>query len=148
MLFSVSCTPDRQRLDAALEAAGDNRAELEKVLRHYKGDTLKYRAARFLIENMPYHTYYVGKELEKYKKYFICFPLTRKTPAELMDSLKEADGAFFMGSLYRKRTLRPSIPLFGEEHRPCLPGMEGAALGAECDLSGLLRIHPSLPCRR
>lgn len=73
VLFSVSCTPDRQRLDAALEAAGDNRAELEKVLRHYKGDTLKYRAARFLIENMPYHTYYVGKELEKYKKYFICF---------------------------------------------------------------------------
>lgn len=56
VLFSVSCTPDRQRLDAALEAAGDNRAELEKVLRHYKGDTLKYRAARFLIENMPYHT--------------------------------------------------------------------------------------------
>ena len=105
VLFSVSCTPDRQRLDAALEAAGDNRAELEKVLRHYKGDTLKYRAARFLIENMPYHTYYVGKELEKYKKYFICFPLTRKTPAELMDSLKEADGAFFMGSLYRKKDI-------------------------------------------
>ena len=46
----TSCQPDR--LDTALELAGENRAELEKVLAHYKNDKPKYRAARFLIENM------------------------------------------------------------------------------------------------
>ena len=42
-------------LQTALNHAGDNRVELEKVLRHYEEDTLKLRAAKFLIENMPYH---------------------------------------------------------------------------------------------
>lgn len=33
-------------------------AELEKVLVHYKNDSLKLLAAKFLIENMPaYYTY-------------------------------------------------------------------------------------------
>ncbi|MDR2968693.1 MAG: transglutaminase-like domain-containing protein, partial [Tannerellaceae bacterium] len=37
--------------------AGENRPELEKVLAYYSTseDSLKYRAACFLIENMPYH---------------------------------------------------------------------------------------------
>ncbi len=41
-------------LTAALEAAGSNRGELEAVLDHYRGagDTLKLRAAGFLLENM------------------------------------------------------------------------------------------------
>ena len=103
ILCAVSCTHDNQRLEAALSLAGENRAELEKVLRHYEDDTLKYRAARFLIENMPYHTYYDGKELEKFRKYFTCFTHTRKTSSELIDSLKKADGEFFMGSLQRRR---------------------------------------------
>jgi len=43
--------------------AGDNRKELEKVLKHYKqnpADSLKFRAAEFLIINMPgkYSKYY------------------------------------------------------------------------------------------
>ena len=42
-------------LQTALTHAGENRMELEKVLRHYEEDTLKLRAAKFLIENMPYH---------------------------------------------------------------------------------------------
>jgi hypothetical protein len=44
---------------AALKAAGDNRGELEKVLGHYaaQDDTLKLRAAYFLIGNMEGHGY-------------------------------------------------------------------------------------------
>lgn len=42
-------------LSYALEAAGENRYELEKVLAHYKNDSLKQEAARFLIQNMVYH---------------------------------------------------------------------------------------------
>ena len=42
-LFSCS-VPDR--LEIALQFAGDNRPELEKVLVHYKDDSLKLHAAR------------------------------------------------------------------------------------------------------
>ncbi|WP_455628563.1 hypothetical protein [Parabacteroides chinchillae] len=53
-LLSCSSEEDK-RLVAALKFAGDNHIELEKVLTHYKDDTLKLKAARFLIENMPQH---------------------------------------------------------------------------------------------
>ena len=58
--FLSSCNP---QLDAALEQAGSNRDEMEKVLAHFKDDpdTLKYSAAVFLIENMPYHYTQDGK---------------------------------------------------------------------------------------
>jgi hypothetical protein len=45
-------------MEAVLKRAGGNRPELEKVLQHYSvnpGDSLKYKAAVFLIENMPGH---------------------------------------------------------------------------------------------
>ena len=55
LLLLLTACQSKDRLDLALEYAGDNRAELEKVLEHYRGDEMKYHAARFLIENMPYH---------------------------------------------------------------------------------------------
>lgn len=42
----------------ALASAGDNRAELEAVLNYYRQDTEKYRAAKYLIVNMPGHYSY------------------------------------------------------------------------------------------
>jgi hypothetical protein len=44
-------------VEYALQLADNNRSELEKVLEHYRmqKDKLKYRAAEFLIANMPYH---------------------------------------------------------------------------------------------
>lgn len=52
-----ACSPEDsgKRLAYALERAGENRMELERVLAHYEGDSLKREAARFLIENMPYN---------------------------------------------------------------------------------------------
>ncbi len=41
------------RLEQALEFAGENRPELEKVLEHYRDSGLKYRAACYLIERLP-----------------------------------------------------------------------------------------------
>ena len=49
----LACHPEKSRLEEALEAAGGNRSELEQVLEHYRGDSLKSLAAQFLIENMP-----------------------------------------------------------------------------------------------
>ena len=52
VLGMLSCT-HRTALELSMEQAGANRPELEKVLAHYEGDSLKYRAACFLIEHMP-----------------------------------------------------------------------------------------------
>jgi hypothetical protein len=41
------------RLEYALECAATNKGELEKVLEHYKDEPEKYKAACFLIENIP-----------------------------------------------------------------------------------------------
>ncbi|WP_307757471.1 transglutaminase domain-containing protein [uncultured Mediterranea sp.] len=83
-LLAASCGlshPDR--LETALELAGDNRAELEQVLRHYAGDSLKREAARFLIENMPYHygrkQYYAAPGRENIRPDFTTFA----TPEEV-----------------------------------------------------------------
>ena len=60
-LLFISCREIKERdyLEEALSFAGENRTELEQVLSHYSSnpdDSLKYKAAVFLIENMPGHT--------------------------------------------------------------------------------------------
>ena len=57
-LTAVACTRYPYGVEQALKLAGDNRAELECVLERYRAypeDSLKFRAACFLIENMPGH---------------------------------------------------------------------------------------------
>jgi len=59
ILFLLSCREKQPNyLEEALILAGGNRQELEKILQHYRqnpADSLKYKAAVFLIENMPKH---------------------------------------------------------------------------------------------
>ena len=55
------------KLREVLEMAGENRGELEWVLAHYAGeagDSLKWQAACFLIENMPGHYTAHGRVLD------------------------------------------------------------------------------------
>lgn len=55
-LATLSCQTRNEALETALQLAGENRSELEKVLDHYSrtpADSLKLRAAEFLIANMP-----------------------------------------------------------------------------------------------
>ena len=73
MLLCVSCIPKNvsMHLQDALHQAGVNRVELEKVLSRYnREDSLKYKAACFLIENMPWYSYYEGELLDDYLDYF------------------------------------------------------------------------------
>ncbi|NMB50663.1 MAG: discoidin domain-containing protein [Bacteroidales bacterium] len=59
-----------QRLVAALELAGSNRSELEKVLEYYsqeKSDSLKLKAAEFLICNMDVHYSYKSKSWDNFQ---------------------------------------------------------------------------------
>lgn len=71
IVISLSLNKSESYLDDALILAGDNRVELEAVLKHYqqnKKDSLKYKAACFLITNMPYHYSYTSERLQKYYK--------------------------------------------------------------------------------
>lgn len=96
------CAPEKSPLEEALEAAGENRPELERVLAHYQGDSLKLRAAEFLIENMPWHFAYSGEELKKYHQYFARFPVNAwRGPGFIRDSLVKADGTFHPGLLHK-----------------------------------------------
>ena len=64
----AACSPHQDKLETALRLAGDNRPELEKVLDHYAqspADSLKFRAARFLIENMPGHYTLAGTKVDR-----------------------------------------------------------------------------------
>lgn len=65
--FLLSCSTKNEKLSFALQQAGDNREELEKVLNHYKNDSLKYQSAIFLIENMLYYSYKEGGTLDSVK---------------------------------------------------------------------------------
>lgn len=71
LFFTCACSRDLPSgVKKSLELAGENRQELEKVLAHYQKDTadsLKLKAARFLIENMPGHFSYDSTNLDHYR---------------------------------------------------------------------------------
>ena len=73
LLWIVAGCRDNCSLNMALKFAGKNRVELERVLEHYRDSGLKYEAARFLIENMPYHLgkgrlVHVPEEMKQWRK--------------------------------------------------------------------------------
>ena len=116
-LFFLSCSgreknvPAVSILEAALQQAGENRVELEKVLFRYQidpTDSLKYRAACFLIENMPYYTYYKGKQLDRYFTYYALLQETRGlgiSPQVVADSVRHMYGPLYLDSLQSYRDI-------------------------------------------
>lgn len=110
VLSSVQCAEPRNgaeagRLEYALSEAGENRKELLKVIDRYSenpADSLRLRAAEFLIRNMPGHSYYKGELLENYLEYY---PLLRKVkqaklkPEVAVDSIVGKYGSFDMSQL-------------------------------------------------
>lgn len=69
-IVATACSHSITPLEYALKQSGDNRHEWEKVLAHYSqspADSLKYKAAVFLISNMPGHYWYESKELATYR---------------------------------------------------------------------------------
>ncbi len=72
LFLALSCNRN-SRLETALELAGDNKNELKKVLDYYKkdpADSLKYKAACFLIENLPGKVHNKGKYFEEIQHFF------------------------------------------------------------------------------
>lgn len=103
MIFIFSCNENinihSNKLETALKASKTNRSELEKVLQHYSNnpkDSLKLKAAEFLISNMTYHRSLCGDYIDRHIKivdslyhdiplYARCFIYTIPS---LIDSLK------------------------------------------------------------
>ena len=70
MSFFTSCsTSQEQALEATLTFAGANRAELEKVLHHYKDEPLKQAAAHFLIAHMKDRHFYRSAGTDSIRHY-------------------------------------------------------------------------------
>lgn len=64
----INCCTNPSKLEEALALSGENRGELEKVLKHYSNDSLKLIAAEFLIENMPGHYTLRGETIDRYRE--------------------------------------------------------------------------------
>jgi len=90
VIFCFSCGQRPDYLEDALQLAGDNRPELEKVLTYYShnpDDSLKYKAAMFLIENMKGHSSINYSDEDTYYKHIrSIFAFENKT-RKLADSL-------------------------------------------------------------
>ncbi|MGN7885424.1 transglutaminase-like domain-containing protein [Dyadobacter sp. 22481] len=72
-LLLGACRSNNGKIGDVLEQSGDNRSELEAVIQHYskdKKDSLKLKAANFLITNMPNHYSYKDDNLDKFNKIF------------------------------------------------------------------------------
>jgi len=102
VLFTLSCSRYPQKVESALKQAGDNRAELEEVLRHYSrdpSDALKLEAAEFLIEHMISYASYDIPDMENCKN-----DLYRMI---MKDSLPEAEVKTILDARYGKLAALP-----------------------------------------
>ncbi|MDR0384589.1 MAG: hypothetical protein LBH60_00770 [Prevotellaceae bacterium] len=91
VLFSCSSHYSPE-IEEVLKQAGDNRGELEKVLTHYgknSADSLKLRAAEFLIVNMPGHYSYDGPDILSYYKEIDPVLVSRENPHVKKDSIEK-----------------------------------------------------------
>ncbi|TCO04426.1 hypothetical protein [Natronoflexus pectinivorans] len=71
LLSIAACSPWSSETNKALKMAGENRAELEKVLIYYSEvnpDPQKLKAAEFLISNMKYHYSFFGSGVDGLNK--------------------------------------------------------------------------------
>ena len=102
----VACSRYPADVKRALILAGDNRAELEKVLNHYKAsraDSLKYRAAIFLISNMPHYYSCEGPSLDKFRDEFDRITRRGMVGKQALDSVELKLGPLDYDLLIKKR---------------------------------------------
>ena len=128
-------------LDFALRYAGENRVELEKVLDHYRNDSLKYRAAVFLIGNMPYHYFYTGAQLDSLRQGYRWMQRTGLSAKAVKHKLWKTFGEPDVRRWTKRNDARFPYPAY----RLCIRGVGEAALGFVLFFRRFLRICPALP---
>lgn len=95
----LSVSNEEKYLESALEMAGENRSELEKVLNHYADNPERLQAAKWLIGNMPFHHTKTGPELEKYRRYYEIAADQTLNPQAIKDSLDALYGFIDLSKL-------------------------------------------------
>lgn len=67
LFLFAACEKYSPEMRVALKLSGNNKGQLEKVLQHYSApsDSLKFKAACFLIENMPGHYTLRGDKIDR-----------------------------------------------------------------------------------
>lgn len=76
--FVLTSCKQSQGVEYVLQQARGNRSELEKVLVHYQNDSLKYKAACFLIKNMSGHFSYQSPAMDYCKQRLAELPRTAR----------------------------------------------------------------------
>ena len=96
IVLLCACRPQDEALERALRMAKGNRPELEKVLAHYEGDSLKLEAAKFLIRHMPGHYSYADTAVYAYYRAIdsVALSMKGKSVFEIKDSLEAMAGRF------------------------------------------------------
>lgn len=89
--MTSNCSNTTDKISIAKKHAGDNWYELQKVIDYYEKpeDSLKRKAAIFLIENMPYHYSYAGDEIGQYYDEIIPILNLRVSPSEKMEKIQK-----------------------------------------------------------
>lgn len=88
LMFLFSCKQENRQLDMALQMAGDNRHELEKVIAHYSDNPQKLEAAEWLIANMPGHIVMWSPGIQAFADSVMNRELSQERADELWDSLR------------------------------------------------------------
>lgn len=105
LLFLNSCcsSPITPGIKEALSKSGKNREELFQIIRHYQNrqDTLKLKAALFLIENMTDKYYLSGYKLDEYTNFIDSIYQIKK---DVYDE-KECYREFIQKSAYQRLPL-------------------------------------------
>ena len=73
--------------------------DLQKVLDHCVNDSLKYEAALYLIDNLPYHYSSVGDALEPYRLQLDLFSQWKMSRREIVDSVRTKYGKWNISTL-------------------------------------------------
>ena len=87
MIITTACTKYPVEVTTALsQMSKKNQTKFEKVFVHYSQpeDSLKLKAAYFLVENMPDKGYYKGKQLEDFN---VLFDVLANKPADYRENL-------------------------------------------------------------
>lgn len=105
VFFLSSCQRYPGEVQKALDQAGDNKKELLTVISHYSSnpkDSLKLKAAYFVISNMPGKFFYQGDLIDHYYE----FIANVAAPPAILDSIKKQHGPFELNRLKIKYDIK------------------------------------------
>lgn len=128
-MFGCSISEKRDRLSCLLE----EHSAFKEVLEHYSNDSLKLKAACFLLKNLQYHKGYSEKEIEPLLKLYQIFGENDILYTDARDSIFKMYGnrLYLQPEKEIPDTQNRSTVSY-KQYRLGLQGMERATLGKKC----------------